>query len=84
MGLWAVGLGGVGVLASGDRRGLKPITELGWGAGGAMGDCVRDMRWGGRVLYFARVFLKCSPQMRLLNGESRRSKKANGVLLPAI
>ena len=25
------------------------------------------------MLCFARVFLKCSPQMRLLNGESRRS-----------
>ena len=52
-------LRGVGVLASGDRRGLKPITELGWGAGGAVGGCVRDMRWGGRVLLFWGWGLSC-------------------------
>ena len=36
----------VGVLANGDRRGLKPITELGWGAGGVVGGCVRDTLLG--------------------------------------
>ena len=35
----------VGVLASGDRRGLKPITELGWGDGGVVG------RWA--VIFFS-------------------------------
>ena len=45
-------LRGVRALASGAARGLKPIAEFGWGAGGAVGGCVRDMRWGGRVLFF--------------------------------
>ena len=52
-------LRGVRALANGAAWGLKPIAEFGWGAGRAMGVCVKDMRWGGRVLLFWGWGLSC-------------------------